>query len=180
MAENVSASSVLLRFYRGEGPDAAGRHIDEIWSWDHRRLEMVHDYIQWLFPLPDASRFNPDAPLLTAADAAAFHNDPTLRSRLMRSLDLMLAFYGLTRTGDAVTRGATFAQRQCDWLTPANHNYLRLTRIVLCLRHCGMEAVARGLFTRLEDIAAHEGKGLIAERTLGFWRAAVKEPLPKT
>ena len=40
----------IVTFYRGEGRDAAGRSISDIWGWDDRRLEAVHDYIQWLFP----------------------------------------------------------------------------------------------------------------------------------
>jgi len=162
----------LLAFYRGSGTDAAGRTIDEVWAYDARALEMVHDFIQWLFPLPEPSRFNPDAPLLTAADIAAFHADADLQSRALRSLDLMLAFYGLVREGGAIVRGSSFAK--AHWLTPLNHNHLRLTRILLFLRHVGREAEARALSERLADIAAHEGRGAISERTLGFWRDAMR------
>jgi hypothetical protein len=169
MAETVSD---LIRFYRGETPDAAGRTIDDIWSWDHRRLEMVHDYVQWLFPNPAASRFNPDAPLLTAADIAAFRSDPDLRKRLRHSLDLMLDFYGLAWNGNHIERGPHFAARQKEWLTPTNHNHLRLTRILLCLHLAGLDREVAALIARLEDIAAHEGRGAIAPRALAFWRDA--------
>jgi hypothetical protein len=54
----------------------------------------VHDYIQWLFPLDEPSRFNADAPLLTPADRLAFRHE-TLAANLRRALDRMLAFYGL-------------------------------------------------------------------------------------
>ena len=113
--------SPLLAFYRGAGPDAAGRTIDEIWAFDHRQLEMVHDFIQWLFPLPEPSRFNPDAPLLTAADMAAFRAAPALRARALRSLDLMLAFYGLARTGAAIERAAGFVGSLFRFLADALH-----------------------------------------------------------
>jgi len=175
MAEPVSDESYLLRFYRGRA-DNAQRVIGEIWRWDYRRLEMVHDYIQWLFPIPEPSRFNPDAEVLTATDAQAFRTDPDLRARLMRSLDLMLDFYGLVRDGDKIVRGPSFAMRSRTWLEPTNHNYLRLTRILLCLRHTGFEAEARALFACLRDIAAHEGKDLITPRTLDFWRGAMAAP----
>jgi hypothetical protein len=164
--------SALLAFYRGEGPDAAGRTIDEVWAFDHRRLEMVHDFIQWLFPLPEPSRFNPDAPLLTADDIAAFRHDPELRRRAVRSLDLMLDFYGLERTDGEIRRGKNFAK--AHWLTALNHNHLRLTRILLFLRHAGLEGEAQAFFACLADIAAHEGRGAISERTLAFWNEAVR------
>jgi len=132
-------TSTLLDFSRGRGVDAAGRTIEDIWAWDHRRLEMVHDYIQWLFPLLAPSRFNPAAPLLSAADIAAFCEDADLRARVMQSLDLMLAFYGLERRESAVGRRAGFTAA-ADWVEPLNHNHLRLTRIMLFLRHIDLKA----------------------------------------
>ena len=90
-----SPGDALLRFYRLEGPDMHGRTLPEIWAWDAARLEDVHDYIQWLFPLPEPSAFNPRAPILTPETIAAFLADAQLRERLLRSLKLMLDFYGL-------------------------------------------------------------------------------------
>ena len=165
--------SKLIAFYRGQAPDAAGRAIADIWSWDHRRLEMVHDYIQWLFPLPEASRFNPDAPLLSAADIKAFRESPDLQARVRKSLDVMLDFFGLSRSGAVITRAAKSSA--AHWLEPLNHNHLRLTRILLFLRHAGLQAEARGLLGCLEDIAAHEGHDVISARTLTFWRAALDQ-----
>ncbi|MGE4062304.1 MAG: opioid growth factor receptor-related protein [Rhodospirillaceae bacterium] len=161
--------SELLDFYRGVGTDAAGRTIEQIWAWDAKRLEMVHDYIQWLFPLPERSRFNPSAPLLTAADIAAFRTDTDLQARALRSLDLMLRFYGLER-GPHIGRSADFSAA-AHWLQPLNHNHLRLTRIMLFLRHAALTAQADSLLSCLVDIAAKEGKAAIADRTLQFWRA---------
>ncbi len=170
----MAKESHIIRFYRGEAPDAAGRGIADIWAFDRRRLEMVHDFIQWLFPLPEASRFNPDAPLLTFADIAAFRTDPALQARVLRSLDLMLDFLGLTRDGATITRARHFAVAARGWLEPLNHNHLRLTRILLFLGQAGLLSEARGLMACLEDIAAHEGAQAIQPRTLEFWRNAGK------
>ena len=57
-------TSPVVAFYRGEMPDSQGRRLADIQAWDDERLEIVHDYIQWLFPLPERSAFNPKAPLL--------------------------------------------------------------------------------------------------------------------
>ncbi|MFN3593440.1 MAG: opioid growth factor receptor-related protein [Thiobacillaceae bacterium] len=84
--------SPLIAFYRGSGRDAAGRSLAQILAWDDERLERVHDYIQWLFPLDAPSAFNPLAPVLSPADIAAFRVDPQLRERLRASLRLMLRF----------------------------------------------------------------------------------------
>lgn len=57
-------SQDILSFYQGKSPDSEGRMLENIWSWDYQELEYTHDYIHWLFPLKESSRFNPNAPLL--------------------------------------------------------------------------------------------------------------------
>jgi hypothetical protein len=165
----------LLRFYRLEGQDARGRTLPDIWDWDDARLEDVHDYIQWLFPLPEPSAFNPLAPILDATAIAAFHESPHLRQRLLRSLERLLAFYGLTLTaaGDTVrvTRAPSFADRSRTWLRAGNHNHLRLTRILTSLRLLGLEDHAAALADCLEAIA-REHPHAISATTLAYWRRA--------
>ena len=169
----MADTSALITFYRGAAPDPAGRMFDDIVRWDDRRLEMVHDYIQWLFPLPEPSRFNPAAPLLTVADMAAFKAEPRLRAQLLRALDRLLKFFGLVRVAETVSRAPNFVVRAAGWLTPLNHNHLRLTRIVLCLGHCGLPTEAAALLVCLEAIVAEDRTGAVTARTLDFWRTAV-------
>jgi hypothetical protein len=64
--------SRLVEFYFGRATDSEGRLLHEIWEWGDDDFEEVHDFVQWLFPLPEPSRFNPDAPLLTEEDVASF------------------------------------------------------------------------------------------------------------
>jgi hypothetical protein len=82
----------------------------------------------------------------------------------------MLEFLGLQRQGQRIARGVHFS-KTTRWLEPLNHNHLRLTRMMLFLRHAGLTAEAASLLACLEDIAAHEGAGRINPRTLDFWRA---------
>ena len=164
------SDSAVIAFYRGTGTDHAKRRIEDIWAWPHGRLESVHDYIQWLFPLPDPSRFNPAAPLLTSDDRAAFRDDPELRRRVLRSLDLLLEFLGLVRDQAGISRGSNFTVRAGVWVEPLNRNHLRLTRLLLFLGAVGLETAARALLACLESIAATEGAGLIQGRTLQYWR----------
>ncbi len=49
--------SNLLSFYRGESANPEGRKIEEIWAWERDCFENVHNYIQWLFPLSESSKF---------------------------------------------------------------------------------------------------------------------------
>ena len=165
----------IVDFYLERRADAQGRFIETIWGWAPERLERVHDYIQWLFPLPEPSAFNARAPLLDEATQRAFRESLDLRVRLLRSYDLMLAFYGLRRAqqGDAavaVEPAATFASHRA-WLGAGNHNHLRLTRILKSARLLGLEAESRALFDCLERIAQTERTGISAT-TRRYWAAA--------
>lgn len=166
----------LLRFYRLEGGDARGRTLAEIWSWDAPRLEGVHDYIQWLFPLPEPSAFNPDAPILTDEAIEAFRGDAHLRQRLLRSLTTMLAFYGLMLAPGAdgpprIGLAPDFAAKSRGWLHAGNHNHLRLTRILASLRLLGLEDHGRALYACLAAVA-RDHPHAVSATTLAYWRRA--------
>lgn len=60
----LSESNPILDFYLGQQPNSQGRAIEDIWSWDYQKLEAIHDYIQWLFPLTEKSYFNTSTPTL--------------------------------------------------------------------------------------------------------------------
>ena len=87
--------SQIVEFYRGERPDYLGRWLRNLWGWDNDRLEMIHNYIQILFPNEEPSMFNAWAPVLDTPTIAAFRSDARLRRNLAVSHDLMLRFYGL-------------------------------------------------------------------------------------
>lgn len=169
------AADPLLRFYRLEGTDARGRTLIDLWAWDDDRLEAVHDYIQWLFPLRERSAFNPAAPVLTPAAIAAFLTDRLLHERLRRSFERMLRFYGLRLAGAAgtlrVEPGVAFAARSREWLRPGDHNHLRLTRILTSLRILGLEEESRALAACLRTVAAAH-PGAVSAVTLEYWRRA--------
>jgi hypothetical protein len=171
-----AAGDPLLRFHRLDGPDARGRMLTEIWAWDAARLEGVHDYIQWLFPLPEPSAFNARAPILSEDAIAAFRADATLRDRLLRSLTLLLEFYGLAVQVDGdgtprIERTPHFPTQSRRWLQPGNHNHLRLTRILASLRLLGLGDHSRALWACLEAIA-RDHPHAVSATTLDYWRRA--------
>jgi len=168
------AASPLLRFYRHEGPDHRGRSLRDIRAFDTSRLEGTHDFIQWLFPLPEPSGASAHAPILSREDIEAFAAEPALREELLRSLDTMLAFYGLQRSGagEAVTiaRGPGYAVRSAEWLDRP-HNFLRISRILRCLALLGCRPEARAFLACLEDVVRENGWA-VGSDTLGYWRRA--------
>jgi hypothetical protein len=87
----------------------------------------------------------------------------------------MLAFYGLELSEGRVRRAASFGQKSANWLRPNNHNHLRITRILKCLRLLGREEESRAFFDCLADIYASERRKprpAITERTFEFWQHA--------
>ncbi|MCC7273145.1 MAG: hypothetical protein IT561_10785 [Alphaproteobacteria bacterium] len=165
----------LIAFHAGRGTDRRGRRVADVLAFDDRRLEAVHDYIQWLFPLAERSAFNPDAPLLTREAAARFAEDPVLRRSLLAALDRMLAFYGFARAGEAVADAPDLALRSERWLRPGDHNHLRLSRIVRCLAACGQPALAASLRDRLVALA-DAAPGRVTPATRAHWRALPPAP----
>jgi len=165
----------LIAFYRGVGTDSEQRRLDEILDWDDSALEEVHDFIQWLFPLPEASAFNPDAPLLTAADISEFRHDRALRANLLRAVRRTFAFYGFdlidTADGVQVVPGSDFAERQHVLFGGFNHNHLRITRILKSLTLLGLGDVARQF---LAAILANGRRQSLPRESVAFWTEAVE------
>ena len=171
------SDSRLIAFYRGEGRDHRGRLLSHIHQYSFEALERHHDYIQWLFPLPEPSGANADAPLLSGDDIAAFAAEASLRDMLLRSFQLMLQFYGFEIRGHGskieIVRGEDFDDRSRVWLTSGNHNFLRISRILRSLSLVGLGSHARALLTCLEDIYKDEAR-TIGTTTMGYWRRAVE------
>src|SRR5262245_3775127 len=126
--------SAVVAFYRGSGRDHRGRLLSHILGFSLDELERHHDYIQWLFPLPEPSGANASAPLLTQQDIAAFQYEKLLQDALLRSFELLLHFYGLEldiHAEHAEIRPSThFDDRRRVWLTMGNHNFLRISRML--------------------------------------------------
>lgn len=163
--------SRILDFYRGTGTDGAGRLIAEVWGFGLEELEYHHDFIQWIFPLEQPSAFNPDAPLLTPSDRATFAASPDLQAGVLRSLDVMLNFYGFAREQSGIVPGATFVDRARHWATPNNHNHLRLSRIIRSLALLGRPLEAGWLQAACLSVSEALGPDRVSARSVQIWRS---------
>ncbi|MGZ3896759.1 MAG: opioid growth factor receptor-related protein [Flavisolibacter sp.] len=170
-------SSPIVEYYKGQAPDSEGRMLGEVQGWNFDRLERVHDYIQWLFPLNEPSSANPKAPILTESDIHAFQHSTLIRESLLASFRVLLSFYGLelmqTEAGIGINRKTSFKERSGTWLRNNNHNYLRITRILKCLQIAGLEAYARAFFLVLQNIYQSPDGKLIGARTFRYWNDAM-------
>lgn len=171
----MSGDSRLVAFLRGTGTDHRGRTIAAVQCFSHAELESHHDFIQWLFPLPEPSPVNPEAPVLMEADAVAVQGDPELRAAVERSFAVTLDFYGFVLRGDQaklkVDRAPHWRNASANWLTPRNHNFLRLTRIMRSMRLLGFPSHAEALGAALEEVYT-DAPEVVGRTTIGYWRDA--------
>ncbi|KAH7080954.1 opioid growth factor receptor conserved region-domain-containing protein [Paraphoma chrysanthemicola] len=227
----ASKTPFIVRFYDAniKARDAHGRTQEDILNWPDSKLESCHNYIQMLFPVPEGSAFNWEAPIIDREVMETFRTRSKLRSQLRRSFERMLSFYGFESTieatqtkmdgedepkspvqdstvadQDTTTSSASSAQPNPslppsatsdsaphtyrivrashwrtnfrNWAVRFDHNHLRITRILRCLRILGLQrecdAFFEALTTVFEDPAFN-----ISERSMMYWTRAVTRPL---
>lgn len=192
----------IVRFYDPaiKAKDVDGRTVNEILRFSNSELESYHDFIQYLFPLPERSPVNPEAPTVTKDVRDAFLARPELREQLLRSLKRMLSFYGFkminpdagegTTDGESTTNQTSAGNDSGEgfhicpalnfdltskrtWRTSMDHNHLRITRIIRSLRVLGLEDEARRFYRALLE----NERDCVSSRTLKFWKRAAERPL---
>jgi hypothetical protein len=169
--------SRITEFYFGEASDHRGRSLEQLQTQSFEALEAVHDYVQWLFPLPERSSSNPHAPTLSHSDIDAFKRSPELRDNLFTSWRVMLRFYGFevikTASRMDVLRSNAFDARRQVWLTPLNHNFLRITRILRSLKLLDCANEAHAFLACLREVYG-EYHSIIGQRTYHYWKSAAQ------
>ncbi len=170
-----------LRFFRNEIPSRPdGDLIEDIhknWWGDYFRLEHHHHFVQWLFPLREVG-VNLQAPPLTRDEALAIRNDPVLVARAIKSLEMMLDFYGMRLVDGErprVERAPNWLSR-LDNLNRSQHNFLRITRILKFLAEVGLERFQRPILSHLAD-EIKKGHLPNARRSFeSFWVPTLRSP----
>lgn len=256
-SETPDLAPLIVRFYDADikAQDAHGRTQEDILLWSWEKLESSHNYIQMLFPVPEGSAFNWEAPVIDRKVMDAFRSRQDLQDRLRLSFERMLDFYGfeiktqpeenkkteekpeaenspkdvakstvegptsadLTETtttesedtkkhevavtpGNATTTNedtskpkptpnASTAQPGYhivraphwrtsfrNWAVRFDHNHLRITRILRCLRILGLQTECKEFFKVLKDVFDDPSVN-ISERTMMYWTRAVTRPL---
>ncbi len=152
-------SRPIHAYLSGTGRDGRGRSAGEVIALSDRDLEAYHDWIQWLFPLPNRSAAVPGSPVLTSAEIEAVRADARALDTLQRASARMIRFYGGTRR----------------WHAPYDHNHLRITRILQSLRLlAGLPAAQRfyDAIMRLHE----DGGATVNPESRRYWHNAVAEP----
>lgn len=117
-----------LAFVEGNGVDASGRTIEDYLKFDADKWEACHDHVQWAFPSHIASRFNLEAPVV---DMEEFSNRLTMvgHVNIMKLLANYLTSLGFFQDNEVWHADLTHARTKY-WLSPRNHNYQRISRVL--------------------------------------------------
>lgn len=142
----------VFLFLEGETENLFGLTFHEFLSFDNIELEDNHSWIQWVFPTPEMSDYQYSPPC-TLEDVKK-KNNPTIKANMRRAYRKIRDFYSL--------------ERKDKWLTPGNHNFLRISRILRSLRVFGLNDEADEFFDFLTRLKK-ENSNIISDKTYEFW-----------
>ena len=149
-------NSKIVEWHIANGRDHLWRTRKYILGMNDLSLDRTHDYIQWLFPLDEPSRFNKRAPLLSIEDIEILSSYTKIVCENV-SYFLMFLYRGLER------------QKPQYWIQPNNHNHLRITRLLKHLMILKMRQHAAYVFNFV--VKHNENEAL--DNAIPYWRDAL-------
>jgi len=164
--------------------DNKGRTLKEMQEFSRENWEGIHDFIQWMFPLPYESCFNPNAPILTYWEVEKCSKDWGYQQELIKSTKKYLQFLGfrLYQKGwlnkrwriDKIKDKSEndFYKNFNELWFPRNHNYLRITRMLQCLVLMGQEEIAQEVWKQLIFVKCCWPNN-VGDDTMVYWRNAL-------
>lgn len=175
-----------LLFLDGKGMDGNGRYISEYFEFDRDKWEECHNHVQWAFPSHIASRFNINAPVVHDMDEFALAMTINASNNAQRLMEAYLDSLGFVMGSDDHYRFDPTSERNKIWLTPFNHNYQRISRLLNFLYHTDID-MCHHVFSEFLRAAEHakdwvevdafnRRAPVITVETLLFWsKAAIGE-----
>ena len=142
----------LITFLKDQEPDFNVRFLSDIWNFRDIDIERNHDFIQILFPLEIRSNntshhYYIDSPELLSD----LINDDLVKENIIKSSKWFLKFLS----------------RNEHWRKSQDHNHLRITRIIKCLRLIISDEEADNFYDDVLELLGNNN--LINKRTLEFW-----------
>ena len=145
----------LITFLKDQEPDFNVRFLSDIWNFRDIDIERNHDFVQILFPLEIRSNntshhYYIDSPELLSA----LINDDLVKENIIKSSKWFLKFLS----------------RNEHWKKSQDHNHLRITRIIKCIRLIVSDEEADNFYDDVLELLGNDN--LINKRTLEFWSEA--------
>ena len=162
----IFKGDIIIDFLNGTGTDYKGRKFLEILTWDDKQLEKCHDQIQWIFPLHEDSNYAISYPIVDKELIEKINGDENIKNNLRKAKDRFEMFFGIGDYEDIST--------QKNWCINYNHNLLRITRIIRCLRLFVLEDEAKDFYDKVYYVG---NKLNISSITLKYWKRALLEDI---
>ena len=142
------------KFLLGKEEDFKGRTIEDIWSFSDIQIEKNHDFIQLIFPLNKRSQnvFH-DYYLDNEELINDLKENKQICENIMKSSSWFLSFL----------------KRNNHWKSIYDHNQLRITRVIECLRLLVGDDEADNFYQSVVGLSLDSN---INKTTLEFWKNA--------
>ena len=138
-----------------KGKDFKGRTLEDIWSFSDEEIENYHDFIQVVFPLNKASQ-------------AVFHG------YYLDSTELVQQIRNNKEATNNIIKSSqwffSFLERNMYWNDRHDHNQLRITRVIECLRLLVSDKEADNFYNNVLGLIKDNNQ--VNMRTLNFWKNA--------
>ena len=143
---------MIVFFLEGKHPDYKLRYLSDIWNYNDDKMESVHDYIQWVFPLDTASAYVSHAPVLIDEEIDEITQSELALNNLIKSKIWFM----------------NFLKRSDRWLLPNNHNQKRISRMIRSLRLLHIDCEANLCLNEIIELA--KNKGFANLKVLNVWK----------
>lgn len=144
----------IIAFLSNDGEDFKGRRLSDIWSMSDQEIEATHDFIQIAFPLDEPSQSSFHGVYLVPEDIEAAISNAAVREALIKSSEWFLGFLS----------------RSNAWRSGYDHNQLRITRVIKCLRMLVGDQQADRFRDRVLNLVTD--KEALTKECLRYWEAA--------
>ncbi len=145
----------LYKFLKNEEKDFQGRFLSDVWSFTDDEIEYNHDFIQLIFPLNKPSEaVDHNIYLKDVNEFLKIKSDEIIKKNIINSKEWFIQFL----------------ERNNQWKSYSDHNQLRITRIIECLRLLISDDEADLFYSTILSMVGK--KVNINEITLDYWSNA--------
>ena len=142
-------------FLTHRGKDFRDRTLQDIWSYSDTEIERRHDFIQVIFPLNKPSQ---------AVSHGYYLDSKELVNQIKTNKE------AVTNISKSSQWFFSFLERNMYWNTRHDHNQLRITRVIECLRLLVSDEEADNFYNNVLELI--EDNNQVNTRTLNFWSNA--------
>lgn len=162
----IKDSQTIIDFLENRSTDYKGRTFMDIVECSDKKMEECRDQVQWMFPLHEESNFAQTYPIVTAETLQKAKNSPFIKNNLLIAKSRMEKFLAIGECKDI--------DIQRKWCQERNHNLLRITRVIRCLRLFGMKDDAIDFHDKALKAGNYFG---ISNVTTAYWWRALYEDI---